>query len=164
MPKEFKLPTPPKALSRLPFESQMDKVMEKVNRAIREAPPTKALQKVHDRMPKLPSAEIPSPLGPIKLPAVTPLPEPTPPQIGEREKNIIKASIGMDVASIPGYLVPMVGDYIEEELGDAYLKRMRELMTPEEFSLFQRYDVANPLDVIASLRALTHAQRKKKAR
>lgn len=158
--REVKLPKPPEWMSRLPFESQVDKLVEKVNRGIREAPLTKALQSIYDRMPKLPEVHIPTPLGEVRLPAINPLPEPTPPQFDQRRKDILKASLGVDLASIPGYLVPVIGDYIEEELGDLYMARMRELMTAEEFQLFQKFDKFNPLDVMAAARALIHAERK----
>lgn len=168
--REVRLPKPPEWMSRLPFESQIDKVLDRVSEAVRKSPVTKALERLHSRMPKLPSVEIPTPLGSIKLPAVTPLPDPRPPQIGAREKDILKASAGIDLASlitkvasvVPG--AAAVAGFIEEELGDLYLQRMKGLMTPEEFTAFQKFDAMNPLDFLASWRALQSEQGKRKAK
>ena len=159
---EIHFPKPPAVLSRLPFESQVDKVLDKVNEAIRENPITKAAERIYQKLPKTPAITFPTPLGEVKLPAMNPLPPPMPPQIDARRKDILKASLGVDLASIPGYLVPVIGDYIEEEVGDLYMRRMKELMTPEEFASFQKFDAVNPLDTLAAWRALMQTDRKRK--
>ena len=155
------LPSLPSILSKLPFEAQLDRALDSIGKTIRENPVVKKVDEIQDRLPKIREVSIPTPLGKVKLVGgIDPWPRLTPPKMDARRKEAIKASIGVDLASLFG-IIPGWGDYIEEELSDIYMHKLRNTLTPKELDLFQKYDKLNPIDTIACIRALVQADRKK---
>lgn len=150
---------PPKGLlERFPFEDQLDRLLDKFLEAYGSNRAVLYLDELHGMIPKLPERDIPTPFGRVTLSNINPLPEIRPPALGAREKDIMKAAIAMDLASVVG-LVPGIGDFVEEEVTDLYQHRLKELMTAKEYGLFERFDKINPLDSVAAMRAIIHGQR-----
>ena len=149
----------PSFLTKLPFEDDIDRVMNRISETIRRDPLVRKLDELQEKLPKLPEITLPTPLGTVKVTKeINPWPKLTPPVIDSRRKEAIKASVAVDLASLLG-LIPVVGDYLSEEMSDIYMHRLRETLTPREMELFQKYDKLNPLDTMACVRALVHADR-----
>lgn len=149
---------PRSLLERLPFEEQMDRLLDRLSGAVRGSRLARRLQEWHDSLPTLPPRTIPTPLGRLTLEAINPLPEFIPPTLDARQKEAVKAAVAMDIAGLLG-IVPVVGDYVAEELEDLFTARLRGLLTPEEHALFEKFDKVNPLDTLAMMRAIVHAQK-----
>lgn len=149
----------PSFLTKLPFEDDIDRVLDRINETIRRDPLVRKLDELQEKLPKLPEITLPTPLGTVKVTReINPWPKLTPPVIDSRRKEAIKASVAVDLAALLG-LIPVVGDYLSEEISDIYMHRLRETLTPREMELFQKYDKLNPLDTMACVRALVHAER-----
>lgn len=148
------------ALSRLPFEEKVSQALDRVSAAIEANPVAQRLDQLAEEGPSLPSVSLPTPLGTVDLVRPIPLlPRVSPPRLDARRKEALKAALGVDLVSLIG-LVPVVGDYVAEELGDVYMHRLRSVLTPEELARFERLDKGNPFDVLAMWRALQHGRRR----
>jgi len=149
----------PSFLTKLPFEDDVDRVLNRISETIRRDPLVRKLDELQEKLPKLPEITLPTPLGTVKVTReINPWPPLTPPVIDARRKEAIKASVAVDLAALLG-LIPVVGDYLSEEISDIYMHRLHETLTPREMELFQKYDKLNPLDTMACVRALAHADR-----
>lgn len=148
----------PGFFEQLPAEPQFWQLVDRLVGFIQKNQVAQFFDELRDRVPTLASRTTPTPFGSIKFPAINPLPEVVPPTLTERHKDILKSSVAVDLAALIG-IIPVVGDYVSGELSDAYMTRMEGLMTEKEWRLFKQFDVVNPINSLAAMRAIINAQR-----
>ncbi len=149
-------------LSKFPFEDKVDKLINNARHKMSSTRFSKSLQhrldSAYRHIPKVPQVDIPTPFGAVRLESIKPLPEPVLPDVGKREKDIIKSAIAKDVVT-PVSWIPIVGDYLAEEVESLFEARLLNLMTPDEYRTFVKYSKINPSDTVAAIRALISSKR-----
>ena len=139
-------------LTKLPFEDKIDAVLNRVAQVVNDSPPTKLLQRLHEKAPRLPTVIIPTPLGTVGLPELS-LPVPMLPQFGERRIKALKAAIGSDIGSLMG-LIPVIGDAAGDVVEDIYAAEIRGNLSAAEFEEYKKWDKIGP-STTAMLRTFT---------
>lgn len=134
---------------KLPLETQVDKLLDRVSNLMERNPVTKAIKKVEGTFPTIASINHPTPFGTIRTPELRP-PSLRLPELDKRKKDIIKASVGADM----GFLVaqiPVVGDIIGQSVTDTYKYQILGQLTPEEMPRFRNFDKISPLVTVAAI-------------
>lgn len=104
-------------------------------------------------MPRfLPEIPIPTPFGRISFPQPETPPIRLRPELDERRRQALGHSIGIDGTKAIA-LVPVVGDFIAESLGDLHRAEISRLLNPEETEALNKYNKVSPFVSLAMLRA-----------
>lgn len=154
MARELKLPKPiHKALTsapaRLPFESVLDRVLDRISAKLEQAAPTRFTRSLGKKIPYPAEFRVNTPLGNIGLPSLD-LPRLDVPELDNRRKEAIKAAIGQDLSYFPG-LIPVVGDIAANAIEDVFFGKIHEVLTPEELRKFVQWNKKSPLSTVAML-------------
>lgn len=147
---------------KLPFESKVNKGVNKIVHAVNNFPLIRAINSIGDRLPYPGEVRMGTPLGDIRLPPLN-LPRLEFPELEERHMQAVKAAIGQDLAYIPG-LIPGVGDVVADMIEDTFGAKIHETLTPEEFTTFKRWDKKSPLTTVAMIQTLVEEARKGKGK
>lgn len=145
-------------LAKLPFEDEIDRVLNTIARIIEEHPLTKPLQEIKDKLPVLPEIEIPTPLGKFLTPLIE-LPNPLPPKIDERRREAVKGAIADDIASILEK-IPLLHP-VADTLEDIAIEKLHNTLTDTEYRLFRKYDKICPITTLALLQTFAKERRGK---
>ncbi len=86
---------------------------------------------------KFPERRIPTPFGKVGLPNKALLPRLRAIELDDRKQRAVVQAIAMDLALIPA-AVPVVGDLLADFLESLHMSELRDILTPEEFSLYVR--------------------------
>ena len=92
-----------------------------------------------------------SPFGGVVLPSVE-LPPVQTLTLTKERRAAFGHTIGADLSGIIA-LVPVVGDFIADNIKTTHHEAIRKIMTPEEFNLFVKRNKLAPLDTFALFRA-----------
>ena len=144
--KEIRLPFPD-FLQRLPFEETVAGVVDKVLDAVEGNPISRALSRLHSKVPSIPAVRIPTPLGDVALPPIA-LPEPRAPSLNPRRREALKAALGSDLSGFIG-LVPGVGDAVADTIEDIFGAKLRNTLTGPEMDEYMRQDKIGPSTLAA---------------
>jgi len=100
----------------------------------------------------LPEIPIPTPFGRVSFPQPEAPPLKLRPELDERRRQALGHSIGIDGTKAIA-LIPVVGDFIAESLGDLHRAEIQRLLTEEEHREFNKYNKVSPFTSLAMLRA-----------
>lgn len=104
-------------------------------------------------MPRfLPEFPIPTPFGKVSFPQPEAPPIKLQPELNDRRRQALGHSIGIDGTKVIA-LVPVVGDFIAESLGDLHRAEISRLLSPEESEALNKYNKVSPFVSLAMLRA-----------
>jgi N-formylglutamate amidohydrolase len=95
---------------------------------------------------------IPSPFGTVELPSLE-VPSLKMPKLDERRKEAIRQTIGADAATIFN-LIPYVGGFISEQIGDLHMREVHKLLTSEEWNQYMDEERRYPTNIIPVMAAL----------
>ena len=90
---------------------------------------------------------LPTPFGDVELPMPT-LPPPGPPKIDQRRRDILKHTMGADLAFIPSQ-IPVVGDIVADVIEDLHGKEIVRSLTPDEMPEYMKHDKVAPSTIAA---------------
>jgi len=134
-------------LSKLPLEEQVDAILDSAARNAAAHPLVRRLAEIHSRLPALPERDMPTPFGAVRIPEIR-VPEPLPPQMDERRREVVKAAAATDLSSIVG-VIPVLGDAVADVVEDVFAAKIRDTLTKEEMDLYVRYDKLGPSTLAA---------------
>ena len=149
-------PKPPPLPSTLPFEEQVDALLDRAAVRLQQSPFPRLIRRIEENLPSVEATQLPTPLGTVRTPHLE-FPSFEPPQMDDRRKKATKAAVAQDLAFIVGF-IPVVGDAVADVVEDVYFQNIAENLTPAEFETFKKLDTYNP-STVAMLRAFGQHRR-----
>ena len=153
MVREISLPQAPPLPDKLPFEDRVDALLDRAAEGLERNPITRMAQKIEAQLPVVTEMEFPTPLGTFRLPRLE-LPSLTPPKMDSRRKEVVKAAVADDLASLVEKVpyVGLIAGPLADFLEDTAMAKLRENLRPEEVESFYHFDKVSPVTTLAALR------------
>lgn len=140
----------------LPFENQIDGLLDKAADKITRSAPMRKAQELYDKLPVIPEMSLPTPFGTYITPRLE-LPVPRPPVINDKTREAVKAGILSDVAEVIT-IIPGVGDVmgvITDAMSDTAAAKIYTSLNTAQYNNFLNRDKVSPSTTLAVLLALS---------
>ncbi len=150
MGRTIRPPKPPRLPDSLPFEKQVDRILNQIGQSLEQSKFGQSMKRLDDKLPVFESVDFPTPVVNIKTPNLK-VPSLTPPKMNDRRREAIKAAVGQDLGEfieiipIVGFIVEPIGNSIQ----DNFSVKIQETLTEAEWKRFRQLDKASPLSTIA---------------
>jgi len=111
---------------------------------------------------RLPSVEAEMPIGKVRFPPTSPLPSIKKPVYEEKHLRALANAIGVDASEfIENFMPPPFNEVLPDIVEDTHTRRVRELLTPDEYSEYVKQDSVSPSSFIGMLRMIVRKGREK---